>query len=55
MIENQLERSNHDHLGKLITYTAFTEARYAVWIVAEPRAEHVRAITWLNESAPTDF
>ena len=55
VIENQLERSNHDHLGKLITYTAFTEARMAIWIVADPRPEHVRAISWLNESAPADF
>jgi Domain of unknown function (DUF4268) len=55
VIENQLERSDHDHLGKLITYTAFTEARTAIWIVADPRPEHVRAGSWLNESAPTDF
>src|SRR5213083_2306938 len=46
IIENQLEKSNHDHLGKLITYTAFTEARAAIWIVADPRPEHVRAISW---------
>jgi hypothetical protein len=55
VIENQLERSNHDHLGKLITYTAFTDARAAIWIVADPRPEHVRAISWLNESAATVF
>jgi hypothetical protein len=55
VIENQLERSNHDHLGKLITYTAFMEARIAVWIVSDPRPEHVRAISWLNESAPANF
>lgn len=55
VIENQLERSNHDHLGKLITYTAFTDARAAVWIVSDPRPEHVRAISWLNEGASADF
>jgi hypothetical protein len=55
VIENQLERSNHDHLGKLITYVSFTEARAAVWIVSDPRPEHVRAISWLNESGAADF
>ena len=55
VIENQLEKSNHDHLGKLITYVAMTEARAAVWVVSEPRPEHVRAISWLNESSPADF
>jgi hypothetical protein len=55
IIENQLERSDHDHLGKLITYAAFMDARVAVWIVAEPRPEHVRAVSWLNESASSDF
>jgi len=50
IIENQLERSNHDHLGKVITYLAAFEAKAAVWIVANPRPEHVSAITWLNES-----
>jgi Domain of unknown function (DUF4268) len=55
VIENQLERSNHDHLGKVITYAAFMDARVAIWIVSDPRPEHVRAVSWLNESAPTDF
>ncbi|MGB0091627.1 MAG: hypothetical protein WBP81_03725 [Solirubrobacteraceae bacterium] len=55
VIENQLERSNHDRLAKLITYTAFTEARTAIWIVSDPRPEHVRTISWLNEAAPANF
>jgi hypothetical protein len=55
IIENQLERSNHDHLGKLITYTAFLDARTAIWIVSDPRPEHVRAVSWLNESSATSF
>lgn len=55
IIENQLERSNHDHLGKLITYLTAMAARAAIWIVSEPRPEHVAAIGWLNESSSADF
>lgn len=55
IIENQLEKSNHDHLGKLITYLTALEAKAAIWIVSEPRPEHVRAISWLNESRAASF
>ena len=55
VIENQLERSNHDHLGKLITYTVAVGAKTAIWIVSDPRPEHVNAITWLNESSSAEF
>src|SRR5882762_5326417 len=55
IIENQLEKSNHDHLGKLITYLVAMEATTAIWIVSDPRPEHVSAITWLNESTNASF
>jgi hypothetical protein len=55
VIENQLERSDHDHLGKLITYLSVLEASAAIWIVADARPEHVAAISWLNESRGTAF
>lgn len=55
IIENQLEKSNHDHLGKIITYLTGMNARAAIWIVSDPRPEHVAAIGWLNESSSADF
>lgn len=55
VIENQLEKSDHDHLGKVLTYLVAVGAGAAVWIVAEPRPEHVAAVAWLNESSTADF
>ena len=55
IIENQLGRSDHDHLGKLITYLSAMNARAAIWIVADPRPEHVAAVSWLNDSSASDF
>ena len=55
IIENQLEKSNHDHLGKVLTYMVAMEAQTAIWIVSEPRPEHVSVIAWLNESSSSDF
>lgn len=55
VIENQLGKSDHDHLGKLITYLTAIGAKTAIWIVADPRPEHVGAIGWLNESASENF
>jgi hypothetical protein len=55
VIENQLEKSNHDHLGKIITYLSAVGARIAVWIVSEARAEHINAVSWLNTSTEAEF
>lgn len=49
VIENQLEASDHQHVGQLITYAAVLEAEYIVWIVREARDEHKQAVEWLNE------
>lgn len=49
VIENQYGNSDHDHLGKLITYLSSFQAKVAIWIVENPKQEHINAITWLNE------
>ncbi len=49
LIENQLERTDHTHLGQLITYAAGLKAVTIVWIAHRFTDEHRAAVDWLNE------
>ena len=55
IIENQLEKTNHDHLGKIITYASGIEASIVIWICKTITEEHRQAIDWLNENMNEDI
>jgi hypothetical protein len=50
IIENQLEKTDHSHLGQLLTYASSFDASIIVWVVADTRDEHKQAIEWFNKN-----
>lgn len=54
IVENQLEQSDHLHLGQILTYAAGTDPATIVWIATSFREEHRAAIDWLNERTDED-
>ena len=55
LIENQLETSDHRHLGQILTYLAGIKAKTVVWIARDFRDAHRSAVRWLNEHTDDDF
>ncbi len=55
VIENQLGKTDHDHLGKAITYGSVLDASAVVWIASEFTEEHHKALDWLNEYTSDDL
>ena len=55
IIENQLEKTDHKHLGQIITYASGVEAQIIVWVCSQVTDEHRQAIDWLNEVTRADI
>lgn len=55
VIENQLEKTNHDHLGKSITYASVLNAKKIVWVATTFTEEHKKALDWLNDNTIEDI
>jgi len=55
IVENQFGKSDHDHLGKIITYLTNLDAKRAIWICENPQPEHIAAVDWFNKHSPQDM
>jgi len=55
IIENQLEKTDHTHLGQILTYLVNLDANIAIWITPNPVEEHQKVVEWLNETTPDNM
>ena len=55
IIENQLEKSDHAHLGQIITYAAGVGAKKIIWVAESFRPEHAAALQFLNDNTTDDL
>jgi len=55
LVENQIERTDHTHLGQILTYAAGLDAAAVIWIASSFTEEHRQALDWLNEITGEDF
>ena len=55
IIENQLKKTDHEHLGQIMTYMINMELEKVVWIAKELRPEHISVINWFNENTDKKF
>jgi hypothetical protein len=55
IIENQLEKTNHSHLGQIIAYAAGVGAKKVIWVAESFRPEHAAAFEFLNENTTEDL
>ena len=55
VIENQLENTDHSHLGRILSNMARLEAQTAIWVAREFQPAHLSTVRWLNINTPGDF
>jgi len=55
LIENQLEKTNHSHLGQILTYGAGLNVKTIIWIASRFTDEHRAALDWLNEATDEGY